>query len=331
MNAVAVRTGVVRYNRKGDKGTKGARIRIRDWKSGMEWLCGAEGETWYDVAVYGDLLYLCLVSHTSGSVTPQQNVATSGGVKYWEMAQGWVFIATKLLLSERIKAEWIETEDIVARKLLTDGSGGHIELAGSEMKVFGTSAMNIRFGVREDGMAVLEYYNNDGRKLYDLGPEGITMIPVSEESWTKGYMQRLGDTVQAVLTAKAYKTKAYSETYACWQYHSKVVAGVTEDADNNLRWFAGKDKTGARLSDGIYRMMPASAQGNNVFGIHLTGNTLRVLTTDDLTRMSPYNETVYDADPLYTETLYTVKDGFLALATTIAYWNGSSSPVSPSV
>ena len=320
----ATKTGAVRFNRKGDTGAQGrigARMRIRDWAQGVKFLCGAEGETWYDVAVYLGKLYLCLVSHTSTSTTPQQSVANKDG--RWELAQDWVFVATRLLLAERIKADLIETENIVARRILTDKENGYIEMSGGEMKVFGASAMNIRFGVRGDGMAVLEYYNNDGRKLYDLGPEGITMIPVSEESWTKGYLQYLGSSVQAVLSARAYKTKVYSESHLCWKYHSKRVAGVLEDAANDMCWFTSASKDSAKLADGIYRMMPTSASGNNVFAMYPAVGTGAVLGTDDLPNMSAHNEKVYDTAPLYFEPLYTMSGGILTLSAYVAYWNGA--------
>lgn len=311
----------------GERGDQGAHLEMVYWDevpTGFKFYSGDKGESVYHVAVFNGLYYKCLKTHTKGSVTPQ-NDATN-----WYGTTVWPFIATDLLLSRRIRSEEIETENIVARRIMTDGDNGHVEIAGPEMKVFGSSAMNIRFGINDDGMAVLEYYDNDGRKLYDLGPSGITMIPVTQELWTKSYMQRLGSSVQEVLTNRAYKTKGYSEDYVCYCYHSKTVLDQVEDPDNDKRYFTAKSKASQYiLPNGVYRMMPSSAAGNNVFATVATGNTGKVLTSDDLTNLSAYNETVFDTDPLYRETLYTIYSGKVQLLRNNAYWNGSSSPLSP--
>ena len=39
--------------------------------------------------------------------------------------------------------------------------------------------MNIRFGVNSDGMAVQEYYDHNGKLLYDLGPNGWSTSKIS--------------------------------------------------------------------------------------------------------------------------------------------------------
>lgn len=307
----------------GIDGSNGARMRMGVWQSGKEYLSGTPGEEWYDVVEFEKLLYLCVKSKPPIGVTPKDDVANHGG--YWSVAQGdWDFIATKLLLSERIKSDMIDTDDLVAKRILTSsvGESAHMEIVGSEMKVFGNSAMNIRFGVNEDGYAVLEYYDNDGRKLYDLGPGGITDIPISEESWTTGFYQRLGDTVREVLQLKGYKTKLYNAAYKVYQYHSKMVSGVLDDPDNDGKWFVKQGTSlGNVLPDGIYRHMPSSSAGNGAFVQYVTEDTGRVLTRDDLKDLSDYNEPVYDQAPLYSEILYSVVSGRMSHSGTIAYWN----------
>ena len=301
-------------------GDKGSRLRMRDWAAGMEFTCGAEGEAFYDVAIYSNKLYLCLVSHTSGSVTPQQSVANKDGK--WEVAQDWVFVATRLLLAERIKAEYIDTENLVTKRMLTDGAA-HIEIDGSEMRVYNSLGLrNIRFGVNEDGMAVMEYYDNDGRKLYDLGPEGIKSVPVTEESWTEVYMQKLGDTVQEICSKKEYKSKLFSESYKVYQYHSKVVAGVIADTVNDTRFFTSKSLFSNRIPDGYYRVMPTSAGGNNSFmQVLINEEDGRLLASDTLIHMSSYNEPVYARMPIYEETLWKMENGLRTYSGTSVYWN----------
>lgn len=96
----------------GEKGDKGAKMRIRVWTAGQQCLQGTGDEQFYDVVLYNDKLYLCVKSHTASSANnPLQSVSGHSG--YWEIAQDWVFIATKLLLAEKIKASMIELEGLV--------------------------------------------------------------------------------------------------------------------------------------------------------------------------------------------------------------------------
>lgn len=105
----------------GKQGDKGAKLRMRDWAVGQSQLCGSAGEAWYDVVPYKGLLYLCIKSHTSSTANnPQTSVANNLG--YWEKAQDWTFVATKLLLAERIKAEDIDADNLVARDVNIEGS-----------------------------------------------------------------------------------------------------------------------------------------------------------------------------------------------------------------
>ena len=114
--ALASKTGEVKFYAKGDKGAPGARMRMREWTAGTRYMQGAGGEEFYDVVVYLDKLYLCLVTHTAATANnPQTSVAQ--GLGYWEAATDWVFVATKLLLAEKIKAGEIDTDSLVATGL----------------------------------------------------------------------------------------------------------------------------------------------------------------------------------------------------------------------
>jgi len=268
------------------------------------------------------------------------------------VAEEWVFIATKLLLAERIKSEMIDTDDLVAKRIYTDSIGvvldengdpvededgnvvtnyAHIEMVGSEMKVFNPAGlMNIRFGVNEDGYAVLEYYNNDGRKLYDLGPEGITKIPVSEESWTELWYEKLGDSIPEVLEHTYYMRKLFNTANKVYRYHSKIVAGVVDDEENNGRLFTSKAVSdGYVLEDGIYRIAPSSTSGNNVF-MSIDSSVIEAavlegkaeLDSTDLPGLSSYNASVKARNPVYAEQLYRCEGGFMASSGVTAYWNG---------
>lgn len=76
------------------------------------------------------------------------------------------------------------SNDLVVSKLKTAETGARIEASGTMLQVFGKMALNIRFGVDDNGYAVLSYYNNNGVKLYDLGPNGLNYIDMSEAKMT---------------------------------------------------------------------------------------------------------------------------------------------------
>lgn len=72
------------------------------------------------------------------------------------------------------------SNDLVVSKLKTAETGARIEASGTMLEVYGNMALNIRFGVDDNGYAVLSYFNNNGVKLYDLGPQGLNYIDMSE-------------------------------------------------------------------------------------------------------------------------------------------------------
>lgn len=62
---------------------------------------------------------------------------------------------------------------ITAKKLSTSGAEAHVEIADGLIEIFGKTCCNIRFGVNAEGYAVLSYYDNEGKWLYDLGPNKL--------------------------------------------------------------------------------------------------------------------------------------------------------------
>ncbi len=64
---------------------------------------------------------------------------------------------------------------VKATRLETSGSdSARVSIEDGIISVFGKAGIaNIRFGVNDDGMAVLSYFNDAGQRLYDLGPNGI--------------------------------------------------------------------------------------------------------------------------------------------------------------
>lgn len=102
-------------------GKQGAKMRMRTWSSDTEYLSGADGEDFYDVVIYLEKLYLCTKTHTSKSGTNDPVTSISGYLGYWESAQDWTFVATKLLLAEKISAEQIDADGLVAKNVDVTG------------------------------------------------------------------------------------------------------------------------------------------------------------------------------------------------------------------
>ena len=84
-----------------------------------------------------------------------------------------------------IKTSLIDANILIAKLLKTNSEGPRVEIAGSMINVFGDFASpNIRFGVNASGYAVLDYYDNNGNKLYNLGPQGIDWGSIVQPSWS---------------------------------------------------------------------------------------------------------------------------------------------------
>lgn len=133
---------VIKDGEPGAQGNPGAKMRMRTWASGTYYMRGVGTEEWYDVVEYESRLYLCRVSHTSSS---SNSPATDTG--YWEAAQNWTFIATKLLLAEKIKANMINADGITAKDVnltgkitATSGKVGGWTISGNNLECIGSDA-----------------------------------------------------------------------------------------------------------------------------------------------------------------------------------------------
>lgn len=184
---LATKTSEVKFVKKGEKGNKGAKLRITDWAVGQQCLEGKEGEEWYDVKIYNSKLYLCIKSHTSStSNNPQTSVANNLG--YWALATDWQFVATKLLLAEKIKADQIDADGITAKDVditgkITATSGSFTGTVYAEqgqiggLQISGNSLTNE--GFNNDAMIVMR---NDDKNVFT--GIGVNVWPISAPNMT---------------------------------------------------------------------------------------------------------------------------------------------------
>lgn len=171
---------VIKDGEPGAQGNPGAKMRMRTWASGTYYMRGVGTEEWYDVVEYEGRLYLCRVSHTASS---SNSPATDTG--YWETAQNWTFIATKLLLAEKIKANMIDADGITAKDVnltgnitATSGKVGGWTISGNDLICYG---FNTRINVEASGSRfmrinyaedVMCYIRSDGSTALRLATYG---------------------------------------------------------------------------------------------------------------------------------------------------------------
>jgi len=142
----------------GSKGDIGPRLRMRNWDyytnpdaEGLgEWQCGDnDTDTFYDIAIWpvaeegititnaasnADRLWRCKQNIKYPSVPANANPSTLPD--YFVQAKGWDFVATKLLLSDKIAANQIEVSNLIAEELHTTGKGsdtGTLDIANNEI------------------------------------------------------------------------------------------------------------------------------------------------------------------------------------------------------
>ena len=78
-----------------------------------------------------------------------------------------------------------ETGAINGLKFRTRNTGsGYIDLTGPMMKVFGTVAKNIEFGIDDKGRAILKFYDNAGNNTLNLSPDGLKAEEITVASFT---------------------------------------------------------------------------------------------------------------------------------------------------
>ena len=215
----------------------------------------------YPIVKYGELYYyLNLVGEHKlpAGETPASNYALNGADATWVLADNF-----KVLMADIAFAEFAKMGSFIFdknRMMSSQGSTDNYTDANfiPNFEVDGETGLmkfgkNIQFGMK-DGYAVLEYYDNDGQLLYDLGPNGISEIEVREESWTEVKLHSLSTSsfgyAEALSKPEVYKNGAsYPTTY--YRYNSKIVAGVYQDPTNDGKIFPSQDKEGATIT-GIF-------------------------------------------------------------------------------
>lgn len=97
---------------------------------------------------------------------------------------------------------------VKAQRLETEGAEAAVKIEGGMIAVLGRAGVpNIKFGVNSDGYAVMQYFDNAGNMLYDLGPAGLAKISMQKASMT---FTEWIDVRGANLAAPYIKKKTYT-------------------------------------------------------------------------------------------------------------------------
>lgn len=221
-----------------------------------------------------------------------------------------------------IRGENVDATNLTAQKIITRrDNGARVEIADSEINIFGNVARNIQFGVDEDGYAALRYFDNEGKLLYKLGFNGLVQKPSRPESWSSTWLYKTGDTELQAYNDEKYKDWVYKTENQRYIYNCEIKEGVYMDEVNDGRTTTQKFKSPSFRLNGWYVKAPSrSGESHNWTEIERLdpnnpGGEIR------LPGMSAAHPPVYNKKPLYMTQMYLYKDG-IRIKTHNVYFNG---------
>lgn len=178
--------------------------------------------------------------------------------------------------------------------------------------MFGSIAKNIEFGVNEEGLAVMRYYDNDGALLYDLGPSGISSVRRDNDTWNLKRLTYIGMDADALFGSywDTAKNPYYSTGDDRWQFLSGFIGSAYNDLENNRKIFKTKSKTDSNgqsnvIPDGWYcDSLPKDiTQFNRLQYPNVDG-----VLPDDISDMNPYVDFSY---PVFVTAAIYVQNGLV--------------------
>lgn len=145
-----------------------------------------------------------------------------------------------------LSGETTVDNDFYVRNLETIPTTGNarVSIKGSLMEVYGTQNLavpNIRFGVDEiTGSAVMQYYDNYGVLIYDLGPNGINFRVVIRAAnfTTHHYVSAAGSGDDGYHQTGAGATGFYIYSFSAKRYDNRITGDDTYVSDPDVASFA---------------------------------------------------------------------------------------------
>lgn len=122
---------------------------------------------------------------------------------------------------------------VKAQRLETEGAETAVRIENGMIAVLGRGGVpNIKFGVNSDGYAVMQYFDNAGNMLYDLGPAGLAKISTQKASMI---FSEWIDVRNTSLTAPYIKRKTYTSSKGTYSLDFDIA-----DTEANDRLLFGK-------------------------------------------------------------------------------------------
>lgn len=331
----------------GGTGKAGLTFRETEWASGVYFRNDVDLDTsprYLDIVIVynssGGLttplgvkfdIYEAKAAH-NGVVSAADNKPGSGvsWSTYWQQVNQMLPIYTPLLLARLIKASEIDVDTLVAKLLKTANSGPRIEIYGSMLNVYGNFANpNIRFGVNANGQAVLTYYDNNGNKIYDLGPKGFDWGSIIPSSWSTLRLTKICDVItnDAIpswdnVTSQAYtsfKNVTANSGAVYYQYYAGSNPSLTEaDRANEKYLFVSENVNGSKIPDGWYAYSTSGEQ----YLQYMSEGTNNYIKPED-PAIYENADGVIDHDPIYTYILYEYVGGVQTRQISV-FWNGTT-------
>lgn len=115
---------------------------------------------------------------------------------------------------------------VKARRLETEGAEAAVKIEDGMIAVLGRAGVpNIKFGVNSDGYAVMEYYDNAGNLLYDLGPARIGAIKNQQASMVATSWIEVSNTK---LTSPYFESKTYTSSKGSYSFDYNVATAAND-------------------------------------------------------------------------------------------------------
>lgn len=115
---------------------------------------------------------------------------------------------------------------VKARRLETEGAEAAVKIEDGMIAVLGRAGVpNIKFGVNSDGYAVMQYYDNAGNLLYDLGPAGIGAIKNQQASMVATSWIEVSNTK---LTFPYFESKTYTSSKGSYSFDYNVATAAND-------------------------------------------------------------------------------------------------------
>ena len=236
-----------------------------------------------------------------------------------------------LILARKIQADEIDTSNLVARHIRTEVQGPRIEASGSEMHIYGQEEHpNIIFGVNSQGYAVLTYYTG-GKKLYDLGPNGLKVLDFAPEKWTEvKYIKIAGlisgsEVTYSDLRSATDKSKTLDNATTFWHYYAGGKPTITDEQRQWEQYTYKVQSTSANyfIDDGWYYTPPFMENGFFMIPSNGTGNRIRptvnLVDAEDIMYPNPLG--VIDEHPIHYVRCVLFSLGKV-IANKVLIWNG---------